>query len=116
MQDYKTLNILRWIARISGGAIVIFVGYFVIAHIFGDDESGEGFRSAAEVLMFVCFPISTLTGLTLAYWKEGIGGLITIVGLVGLLVLNPGTAGMVMFPAVPAVLYLVYWSQTRDRL
>ena len=51
--------------------------FFVLAHLFGEDESGEGFRTAKEVITFLCFPIGTILGLALAWKWELLGGMIT---------------------------------------
>ena len=85
----KIKAIVRWVARILGSLILAFVLFFLLAQIFGEDESGNGFQNTKEVISFLFFPISTLIGLSLAFKWEGLGGIITIVGMTGLFVIRP---------------------------
>lgn len=78
----KVEFILHVTARIAGIAILGFLLFFIFAHIFGNDEAGEGFRSAREVLTFVFFPITTTAGLLIALRNQGLGGLITVGGMI----------------------------------
>ena len=76
----KNAILIRWIARIWGTLILAFVLFFILALIFGEDESGKGIFSTSEVITFIFFPISTVIGLTIAFKWEGLGGLITTLG------------------------------------
>lgn len=82
------MKILLWTARITGSIILAFLLFFVLAHLFGTDESDNGFSSTEEILTFICFPISTIAGLSTAYKWPGLGGLITVIGCIGLFVLR----------------------------
>ncbi len=109
--------IILWAARILGSLIVLFFLFFLTAHIFGEDESGEGFRNVKDVITFIIFPISSVVGLSLALKWEGLGGLITTVGMVSLLVLRPDLlhAPFVMAPIIPGILFILYWYKTKKR-
>ena len=116
MTDTKKIaTTIRWIARISGSLILAFILFFLLAHIFGEDESGNGFQNTKEVILFLFFPISTLIGLSLALKWEGLGGIITIVGMIGLFVIRPDLLNVIymLLPIVPGILYTIYWLMTK---
>ena len=108
----RIATIVRWIARIWGTLILTFVLFFVLALIFGDEESGEGLVNTSEVFTFIFFPVSSIIGLTIALKWEGLGGLITTIGIIGLFIIridlisNPYFIGGI---APPGILYIVYW-------
>jgi len=108
----KTANIIRWIARIWGTSILAFVLVFLFADIFGTEEGeGGGIRDVKEAISAVS-GIIAIIGLGIALKWEGLGGLLTIVGLTGLFIVrfdllsNPYIIGGI---APPGILYLVYW-------
>ena len=111
----KFANIIRWIARIWGTLILAFVLFFVLAHIFGDEEADMRFVNESEVFTFILFPVSSVIGLSIALKWEGLGGLITTIGIIGLFIMrfdlisNPYLIGGI---TPPAILYLVYWFLT----
>lgn len=113
----KIPTIIRWIARISGSLILAFILFFLLAHIFGEDESGNGFKNTVEVISFLFFPISTLIGLSLALKWDGLGGIITISGMIGLFVIRPDLLnGIYMtIPIIPGILYTMYWLMTKNK-
>ena len=114
----KAMTIIRWSARVSGTLMLLFVLFFVFAHVFGDSESGEGFSNTKEVLSFICFPIATTIGLSLALKWEGLGGLITLLGMIGLLALRPDLLKslLIMIPILPGFLYILYWGMRHKYL
>ena len=113
----KTATVIRWTARILGSLFLAFVLFFLIAYTFGSDESGEGFRSTGEFITFLFFPISTVIGLGLAWKWEGLGGFITVSGMVGLFSMRPDllASPYMLVPAIPGILYGIYWQMTRTR-
>lgn len=77
----KQKIILRWMARIYGSLILAFLLFFVLVHLFGNDESGAGFLSTKEIIAFTCFPIGAILGLGAAWkWPRwgGIGVLLAM--------------------------------------
>lgn len=107
-------KLILWSARIISSLILAFVLTFVIAHIFGDDESGEGFRNTGEVMAFIFFPVSTIIGLMLAYKWEGIGGIVATIGILALFAIRPDLI-LSIFPLflLPGALYITYWILTK---
>lgn len=114
----KIANIILWIARLWGTLISAFVLFFVIALIFGDPESGEGLVNTSDVVIFIFFPVSTIVGLALALKWEGLGGLITTIGLIGLFILRTDliSSPFFIFGIIPpGILYMVYWYLTKQQ-
>ena len=111
----KLIKIILWIARIWSALILAFVLFFLIAHIFGDDESGEGFRSVSEIVQFIGFPISTVLGLAIAFKYEIVGGLISVLGLIILFILRPDLIiSPIIIMIIPGLLFIAYWYLSRD--
>lgn len=101
---------LRWIARIwSVASIVVIIAFFI----------GEGFDPAKitpkETLGFIFFPFGVCLGLILAWWKEGLGGLIAVASLLAFYAIHFATAGT--FPSgwawlaftAPGFLFVFLW-------
>jgi hypothetical protein len=96
---------LRWIARIwSLGSLVLLLGFVV----------GEGLHpSGYEWLGLLFFPFAISLGMVLAWWKEGVGGSVTVGSLAAFYLLHFATAGT--FPkgwawlafAAPGFLFLL---------
>ena len=113
MKDQTRIaTLIRWIARIWGTLILAFVLFFVVAFIIGGDESGDGLFNVNEVITFIFFPVSTVIGLSIALKWEGLGGLITALGMIGLVIIRFDLLSNAYFMvgiAPPAILYMVYW-------
>ncbi|MDX1702481.1 MAG: hypothetical protein R3250_17765 [Melioribacteraceae bacterium] len=111
---HKINQTILWIARIWGGLslafLVFMVGANLIEAIFGSSEGG-GFNSTAEYLSFLCFPIGIMVGLALALKWEGLGGIITVLAMVGFHIIHPDLIGDLMMDGLmaPGVLFLIYW-------
>ena len=108
----KKANIIRWIARIWGSLILAFVLFFVLAYMFGDEGLGLNNLSKRDIITFICFPVSSVIGLSIALKNEKIGGIITTLGIIGLLIVRSdlSTNLYIMVGIVPpGILYLVYW-------
>ena len=108
----KKANIIRWIARIWGSLILAFVLFFVLAYMFGDEGLGFENLSNRDIITFICFPVSSVVGLSVALKNEKIGGLITTLGIIGLLIIRSDLSSnlYIMIGIVPpGILYLVYW-------
>ena len=112
----KRLAILRWSARITGSLILAFILFMLLAHLFGNTESGSGFNGTKDIITFILFPISSVIGLSLALKWEGIGGFTTIIGMVALIIVRPDllAAYLVLAPLVPGFLYAFYWVYARE--
>lgn len=127
MKNKKRIaTIIRLIARIWGSLILLFLLFFVGAHIFGQEGSGDGgFKSTGELLtFFLFFPVGTMIGLAIAWKWEGLGGSITTGAIIGLFIMrpdlipNPSFIGIGDFGigiGVIGLLFLTYWALNRGR-
>ena len=114
----KIKTVVLWIARIWGSLILLFLLFMVGAHVVGfflGEEQGDGFSSTEELLSFICFPISTMVGLALALKWEGLGGLITLLGMAVFLIIRPDLVldPMIIGMAAPGIFYVGYWLLNR---
>jgi len=107
--------IVRWIARIWGSLSLAFMLLFVGAHLIGT-ITGEGepigkFNSVSEMISFAFFPVSIIIGLGIAWKWEGLGGFITIVGIIGFHLIRPDLIFNLMIDglAIPGLFYILYW-------
>ncbi|MEP0134491.1 MAG: hypothetical protein ABJJ25_13310 [Eudoraea sp.] len=116
MKNQRLTTIILWTARILGSVIIAFVLFFLVAHVFGNNESGEGFRDSKEIITFLLFPISTVIGLAIAWKWEGLGGIITTVGMIGLFSLRPDLLNSfyITIPIIPGLLFIAYWLITKN--
>lgn len=117
MKSKRLTNIILWTARILGSIIIAFVIFFLAAHIFGNNESGEGFRDSKEIITFLLFPIGSTIGLAIAWKWEGLGGIITIISMIGLFYLRPDLLNSfyIVIPIIPGLLFIAYWLITKNR-
>ncbi len=105
------LPVVRWGARILSAAILLFWGWFLIAHLLS--EEGLFSRAPAPVLAdyigLTAMGIALL-GLALAWKWELLGGLMAILAYVILAVVNLGGLGgpFILWP-ITAVLFLSSW-------
>lgn len=105
---------VRWAARIWAVASIGLIVAFLV---------GEGFHpsriQAREWLGLVFFPVGICVGMILAWWREGLGGGLTVGSLVVFYLIHPTTAGT--FPrgwaflvfAAPGFLFLLSWLRSR---
>jgi len=104
---------LRWTARVWSVASVALVLAFIV---------GEGLKrpsGPSEWLGFLLFPVGVSVGMVLAWWKERLGGSITVGNLLAFYVVIRTTAGT--FPkgwawlafAAPGFLFLLMSHVTR---
>jgi hypothetical protein len=105
---------MRWIARIWSIASIVLVLAFII---------GEGINPSGlnEGLGLVFFPFGICLGMILAWWREGLGGVITIGSLLVFYVIHVATAGALprgwafLLFAAPGFLFLLAWGLSRKK-
>jgi len=108
----RRIAVLRWTARIWSVATLLLVLGFIV---------GEGINPAPnEVLGLVFFPFGICAGMLVAWWREGLGGTITVGSLVLFYVIHLATVGTlpegwgwVVF-AAPGFLFLLSWFLSRE--
>lgn len=101
------LTVLRWVARIAS---VVFIVVFVLMF------ASEGFDPAKitprEWVSLAFFPIGVVVGMILAWWKEGLGGAITVVSLLATYFVGDVSrsgGGFMLVCASPGFLFLLCW-------
>jgi hypothetical protein len=109
--EAEWLYSLRWFARVCSVASIALILLFFI---------GEGFNptkvAAKEWVGFLFFPVGIVAGMIIAWWHEGIGGIISVISLLGfyliygLLVNNRlWQGGVFIVFALPGILFFIYW-------
>src|SRR5574341_2108651 len=104
---HPLLLVIRWIARLSS---IVFIGVFILMFI------GEGFDPAKITLRewasLFFYPFGLVVGMILAWWKEGLGGAITLGSLLGFALfgdLSQGACLPSLLCASPGFLFLLCW-------
>lgn len=102
--------ILRWVIRIVGSLLILFLIYMLAGHIISPEESSPG------VLMILIISLWT-AGVGLAWKWEGIGGLVILISSIFFFALRPDLIWPPMlyhiFPLI-AILFLLCWLKLRD--
>ena len=116
------MNIIRWAARIFGTLLVIFgLFFFIGSMIEGAQNQGSGLETY-NIIVFAVVGIG-FAALILAWWKEGLGGIIAFISILIfnlLAALSPVEGSrylpMLLIPLIPSILFLLYWLLKRIRL
>ena len=109
MSTSKTLTFLRWSARLGSIASIGLLSLF----LFGGQEDLPGAMSTREVIGFAFFPVGIVLGMMLGWWREGWGGVIATVSLIGFYVWHVWSAGRIpagpyfLIFALPGILFLM---------
>lgn len=109
-------QILRWSARILGTLEVVFLVYLAYDQIF-KVIINQGTSAFIPLINAYFFMAALLTvafiGLIIAYWKEGLGGGISIASFIFLFIAMNGHGwGAIIgltLAALPGFLYFIYW-------
>jgi len=85
---------------------------------------GEGFHPARVALKewvgLIFFPVGVVVGMIIAWWKEGVGAVVTLASLLafyvvyGFLLGKPLGGWFIVF-AAPSFFFLLYWIMSRSR-
>ena len=114
----KTLQVVRWIARVSSGFTAALILLFFIGEGLIERFEPLLHMSVRETLMMVAF-VALWLGLLLGWKWELYGGLLTACGIVAFYLvayLFSGTLPRVPFPLIfasPSLLFLYCGLQTR---
>ena len=114
MQKQKGLTIILWIARLLGSVTVAFLLFMTISELLSTDSKTVMIKTS-DAIALLLFPVSTIIGLLIAFKWKGIGGLITVGGMILLHIIRPDLASSLLISAfaVPGLLYIIYsvWSK-----
>ena len=104
------LAVIELLARVGSIASVT-----LLALLFMGEPFREGEISSNEWVGLMFFPIGIVIGMIIAWWKEGIGSVVTVVSLVGFYLvwgylLRNHIGGWVFIAfASPGFLFLLHW-------
>jgi hypothetical protein len=104
---------IRWVARVWSIATVVLVVLF----LFGEPFNPRG----SQWLGLLLFPLGVCAGMVVAWWREGLGGCITVASLAAFYGLHLVTAGRLptgwafLAFAAPGFLFLLSWLVWRRR-
>ncbi len=109
-------RILRWSARILGTIEVVLLFYMTFVE-FKEEINNHSASPLLTLINGQYFLAVTLTlafiGLIIAYWKEGLGGGITLISLIVLFIgWNDFHIGFILgmgVISIPSILYVAYW-------
>lgn len=121
MNRKKVTKILRWTARIWSILILVFLLFMFIGHIFFPEE-GEASWKTIELIAAIFFPIGVCLGMIIAWKKELIGGIVTVVSFIifcFLILIPRGAIGsmipMFLLISGPGFLFLINGLLTRKK-
>ena len=109
------MSVIRWTARIMG---LLIIGFVLVLAIGEGRELDVTALNGTEVTMFLAWLIA-LIGMAVLWKWEGVGGLLTLSGMVAFYGLNFAASGRFpggpVFPLcfVPGVLALICWCRDR---
>ena len=112
--ESKTTRVIRRIARILGLFLILLTLVFVIVYSM---EERSPTAEPTQIIMILA-GIMILGGLGLAWKWELIGAMISLVGFIGVGVLNPDAMTkpmMYLFP-ITAILFLICWRLSKLHL
>ena len=105
----SSVALVRWSARILSGLIVVFFGFFLVAHLIGDQGRASRPLAWSDYVILATLVVS-LVGLLLAWKREFVGAAIALVAILVCAVVN---WRILVFPGalipINAVLYLLSW-------
>lgn len=113
----QLVQITRWSARIVGVFLVGFFLLFLVAHAV--DADGIPRLTLVEGSLMLCM-LTSLAGMVVLWFREGLGGLMTLVGIGAFYAIDTVATGTMpggwIFPLyfVPGVLSLIAWAASRN--
>ena len=111
----RVATVSRWIGRVVTIIVLLFWGFFIFGHIFGDDGSGDKPLTTHDYLGFVLMG-GWLLGLALAWKWELVGALVALVSyVVFLFAWNAEIVSPFLLIPVGAVAYLLAWYTSRQQ-
>ncbi len=121
MKNATELKIIRWTARIVGTLIAVLTLFIGIGELLeGRGKPGSNSFDTILIITFIIWGLG-LVGLLIALWKEGIGGIISLLCFIIFNILaatNPNPESryslVLLVFMIPSVLYLCYWWLARE--
>jgi hypothetical protein len=109
----RTVQIIRWIARILG---LIYVAFWLMMFI-GETLSQSGEPNTIEFhnLIGLIAVFAYMLCLIIAWKWEAIGGIAAIIFIIIFAVAVPDALLMCVFMALPAILFIICWLMSRSQ-
>lgn len=109
--ENKKIRTLRKTARITTIVLILLTLTFAIVYIFFPEDHNPNAEPNPNETALMILGVLMIVGLGLAWKWELIGGLISLVGYIGVVILNPDVISMPLFYLFPltAILFLVCW-------
>jgi len=111
---------MRWTARILGTSMVAFVLFFAIGYAIEGSHKQDPGLDIYTIIVFIVWGTG-LAGLVLAWWKEGLGGIISSACFIVFNILvavnrNPGSrySFVLLLFMIPSILFLSCWWVERN--
>ncbi len=112
----KMLQTVRWIARVTSLMLLLFWGFFIVAHFLGGNEAPARPLTARDCVSIAAM-LGSLAGLAVAWRREFAGGTMTLAAVLLGTVVN---WRVLLFPStlIPlnALLFLFCWWRSRKDL
>ena len=122
MKNTVFMNIIRWTARVFGTLLVIISLIFFVSSMIENYYKQGSVLDTYNIIVFAVLGIG-FAALILAWWKEGLGGIIAFISFIVfnlLAAVSPVEGSRYMFLLlvflVPSILYLLYWLLKRNML
>lgn len=118
LEENSFLKSLLWTARIYGAVLLSIVLYLAATEYVEELRNGasllDQIRSIIDgghILLFLPWVTASL-GLIIAFWKEGVGGgisLLSFIGTIFTLGFHVAVLIVISMASVPSILFLLYW-------
>lgn len=105
----KLPAILLWIARLWCGLLLVFLLFFIGAHLYEDGVTSY-FNNERDLTTFLFFPALTVIALILSFKWKMLGAILLIISITGLLVLRSDLIThfeLIFFIITPAILLIL---------
>lgn len=119
MRYTKAIRIIRLLARIIGTFLVTICLLIFVGNLIAGSVAGSGMETY-NVILFAVLGVG-LAALILAWWKEGLGGFISLLSFIvfNLLAAFSPVEGsryliILLIFLIPSILYLICWWQQRE--
>ena len=109
--ESKTTRVIRRIARISGLILILLTLTFAVVYIFFPEQDNPNAEPEPNQIALIVLGVLMVVGLGLAWKWELIGALTSLVGFIGVGILNPDamTKPMLYLFPLTAILFLICW-------
>jgi hypothetical protein len=109
----KTRITVRRSAQILSVLILLFWGYFIVAHLLGNGGHSSRPLTTGDYCLISMMSL-WLVGLAVAWWRELVGAAIALLALSIEAMINPhAITGLGSLPLVTALLFLISWGLSK---